>query len=123
MFLKVDSTKPIFHQIAELIEDQILVDDLKIEDQVYSTNQLSQILAVNPATARKGLNLLIDEGILYKRRGIGMFVSSEAKHIIKGKRSRLFFEDFVKTMVNEARKLGLEKGEIIQMINQSEWSD
>ena len=78
MELKNDSTTPIYIQIAELIEDQILEGIIKEEEQVYSTNELSSLLQVNPATARKGLNLLVDEGILYKKRGVGMFVKPGA---------------------------------------------
>lgn len=116
MKLKNDSTTPIYIQIAELIEDQILKKIIKEEEQVYSTNELSALLHVNPATARKGLNLLVDEGIIYKKRGVGMFVKKEATRIIKAKRITNFFGDYILEMLQEGEKLGISKTEIIELI-------
>lgn len=116
--LKNDSTTPIFIQIAEIIEDQILEGIIKEKEQVYSTNQLSSLLHVNPATARKGLNLLVDEGILYKRRGLGMYVSSGAAQKIKTKRINSFFQDYIPEILQEGEKLGISKEEIIEMIKE-----
>jgi len=116
--LKNDSTTPIYIQIAELIEDQILEGIIKEEEQVYSTNELSSLLHVNPATARKGLNLLVEEGILYKKRGMGMFVSFGATRMIKAKRTNSFFRDYILEMLQEGEKLGIGKDEIIKMIKE-----
>ncbi|HHU91538.1 MAG TPA: GntR family transcriptional regulator [Halanaerobiaceae bacterium] len=118
MELKNDSTTPIYIQIAELIEDQILEGIIKEEEQVYSTNELSSLLHVNPATARKGLNLLVEEGILYKKRGMGMFVSFGATRMIKAKRINSFFRDYILEMLQEGEKLGIGKDEIIKMIKE-----
>jgi len=115
MQLDTTSSKPIFQQIAEFIEDMILNDE--IEDQVYSTNQLSKLFTINPATARKGLTLLLDQNIIYKKRGIGMFVSEGAKTIILEKRQGIFFDQYIHTMMSEAKKIGLDKKEIIEFIN------
>lgn len=123
MFINNDSSIPIYSQIAEMIEDQILRGDLKEDQQVYSTNQLAKLLNVNPATARKGLNVLIDENIIYKKRGLGMFVSTGASEKIKIKRSKSFFTDYIDSMIKEAKKLGLTKEDIIDLINSSEWRD
>ncbi|MFI5359442.1 MAG: GntR family transcriptional regulator [Halanaerobiales bacterium] len=120
MELKNDSTTPIYIQIAELIEDQILEGIIKEEEQVYSTNELSSLLQVNPATARKGLNLLVDEGILYKKRGVGMFVKPGATKMIKAKRKESFFTDYIQEMLLEGAKLGISKEEIIKMIKEYE---
>ena len=68
----------IYLQIARMLEDDILRGVYKEEEGVPSTNELSRGYSINPATAAKGLNLLVDEGVLYKRRGIGMFVSKGA---------------------------------------------
>lgn len=123
MFINYDSSIPIYSQIAEIIEDQILKGDLKENQQVFSTNQLAKLLNINPATARKGLNLLIDEEIIYKKRGLGMFVSTGAAKKIKVKRSRSFFTDYIESMIKEAKKLGLTRKDIINMINSCEWRD
>lgn len=123
MHIDPNNTKPIFHQISEFIEDLILEDEIKLNEQVYSTNQLSKIFTINPATARKGLNILLDQNIIYKKRGVGMFVSENAKEIILERRKGHFFDQFVSTMMQEAHKLGLEKEDIIQFINSYEKED
>ncbi|HNY38494.1 MAG TPA: GntR family transcriptional regulator, partial [Petrotogaceae bacterium] len=110
------STQPIFLQVAELIEDMILQQTLKEEDQIFSTNQLAQTYNINPATARKGFSILTDEGILYKKRGLGMYVSSGALTKIREKRRREFLNDFIKKLMTEAEKLGIKKSELIEMI-------
>src|SRR5690554_321952 len=99
-----------------MIEDQILRKIVKEGEKVYSTNELSVLLHVNPATARKGLNLLVNEGIIYKKRGVGMFVKKGAVEKIKYKRGESFFNDFILTMLQEGEKIGIDKKEIIEMI-------
>lgn len=123
MQIDPNNTKPIFHQISEFIEDLILEDEIKLNEQVYSTNQLSKIFTINPATARKGLNILLEQNIIYKKRGVGMFVSEDAKKIILKRRKGDFFDQFVSTMMQEAQKLGLNKEDIIQFINNYEKED
>ncbi len=116
MELKTNLTTPIFIQIAEMIEDQILKKIIEEQERVYSTNELATLLHVNPATARKGLNLLVNEEIIYKKRGIGMFVKEGATQIIKTKRMNSFFQNYIIKMMQEAEKLGLNKEDIIESI-------
>lgn len=120
MQLSGDSTKALFLQVAELIEDQILSGILLTGEQVYSTNQLSQLYNINPATARKGLNILVDENIIYKKRGLGMFVSEGAVKYIKEKRKNNFYDEYVMKMLKEGEKLRISKEEIINMIQKHE---
>ena len=112
----LNQEKSIYLQIKEMIERDILRDILLEEERVPSTNELAKLYAINPATAAKGVNLLVDEGILYKKRGIGMFVASGAKEAIRKKRREHFFEDYVKAMLAEAANLGISKEELIEMI-------
>lgn len=86
------------------------------ETQVPSTTELSVVLKINPATARKGVNLLVDEGILYKKRGVGMFVARGAQRQIKKKRRAQFYQSFVVPLLAEAQKLNVSTGEVIEMI-------
>src|SRR6056297_3709710 len=123
MKLNEESAEPLFQQIAEIIEDMIIAGDLQKDDQVFSTNQLSETFQVNPATARKGLNLLVDKGILYKKRGLGMFVEKGASDIIKNERKNHFFENFLLKTLKEAEKLNIDKNEIIKMITNYEEGD
>ena len=108
--------RSIYLQIKEMIENEILRDILREEEQVPSTTELSKFYKINPATAAKGINLLVDEGILYKKRGIGMFVQTGAKEKIKSQRRESFYNTFVSTLIEEAKALGISKKELIGMI-------
>ena len=108
--------KSIYLQIAEMIETDILRDILLEEERVPSTNELAKVYAINPATAAKGVNILVDEGVLYKKRGIGMFVSAGAKEAILSRRKNEFYDNYVKKLLEEAASIGLGKEEVIQLI-------
>lgn len=108
--------KSIYIQIKEMIETDILRDILLEEERVPSTNELAKLYAINPATAAKGVNLLVDEGILYKKRGIGMFVAEGAKKTIQKRRKENFFETYIQGMLTEAASLGITKEDLIDMI-------
>lgn len=112
----LNQEKSIYLQIKEMIERDILNEILLEEERIPSTNEMAKIYAINPATAAKGINLLVDEGILYKKRGIGMFVAQGAKQSIMGKRKERFFDDYIREMLREARSLGISRREIIDMI-------
>ncbi|MFA9398433.1 MAG: GntR family transcriptional regulator [Clostridiaceae bacterium] len=111
-----DSIKPIYMQISEWIEDEILKENIKEEQQILSKNQFASIYKINPATANKGINILAEEGILYKKRGIGMFVSIGARNKILTKRKKRFIEEYVDKLLFEGEKLGMNKEEIIDTI-------
>ena len=108
--------KSIYLQIAEMIETDILRDILLEEERVPSTNELAKLYAINPATAAKGVNILVDEGVLYKKRGIGMFVSAGAKEAILSRRKNEFYDNYVKKLLEEAASIGLGKEEVIQLL-------
>lgn len=110
------SVKSIYLQIAEMIENEILLGRLKEDDQVPSTNDFARIYGINPATARKGLSILADEEILYKKRGLGMYVSKEAKKLIMKKRQKAFFEETIPDLVREAGRLEVTMEELIEKI-------
>jgi len=112
MQLQLDADRSIYLQIAEQIEDQILRQDLLEDEQVPSTNQIAALYRINPATAAKGIALLVDEGILYKQRGIGMFVSAGAHKQILVKRKKDFFTRYVEPMLQEAKNLSIDPEEI-----------
>ena len=118
MNLNSDSTKPIYVQIAEWIENEILADKFKSDEKVYSQYQLADLFNINPATAAKGLTILVEETILYKRRGLGMFVTPEAKMMILEKRRNDTLTRMAMELVLEARRLQVTEGELIQLIKQ-----
>lgn len=110
--------KPIYLQIREKIEDQIVNDQLKEGDQAPSTNQLVSFYKINHATVSKGVNQLVEEGILFKKRGIGMFVAEGAKSTLVQKRKDAFVNHYVVGLVQEANNLGISESEIIDFIKQ-----
>ena len=110
--------KPIYLQIREKIEDQIVNDQLKEGDQAPSTNQLVSFYKINHATVSKGVNQLVEEGILYKKRGIGMFVAEGAKSKLVQKRKEAFVDHYVVGLVQEADNLGISEREIMEFIKQ-----
>lgn len=114
----MDESRPIFVQIAELIENDIIGGSLPEETQVPSTNEFAAFHRINPATAGKGVNLLVDEGILYKKRGIGMFVAQGARDRLIAKRRDEFRSEFVGPLVAEAAKLGISRAQLIDMIGE-----
>ncbi|MFC1492789.1 GntR family transcriptional regulator [candidate division KSB1 bacterium] len=111
-----DTDKSIYLQISEGIEDDILQKIIEEETQVPSTNQLAVIYRINPATAAKGINMLVNEGILYKKRGIGMFVSTGAVEKIRTKRKKAFYDKYIIPLLDEASNLDISKDEITDMI-------
>ncbi|AYA74500.1 GntR family transcriptional regulator [Bacillus sp. Y1] len=116
MILNSNSMKPIYVQIAEYLEGEILRDSIRPDEKIYSQYQLAEMFNINPATAAKGLNLLADEDILYKRRGLGMFVAADAKKIILTKRTNTKLKELIEETVREARQLGVSKEELMEMI-------
>lgn len=108
--------KSIYLQISEMIENDILRDILLEEERVPSTNELARLYTINPATAAKGINILVESGVLYKKRGIGMFVSTGAKEKIMNQRKDQFYDNYIKTLIAEADSLGITKEELIAMI-------
>jgi len=114
--INFEDERPIFLQIAEQIEDGILSGAFPEETQIPSTTEISINYKINPATALKGINLLVDGGIVYKKRGLGMFVNTGAVKMIRGKRKEEFFENYITKLAGEAKKLGLTQEEIVSMI-------
>lgn len=117
--IKPESNKSIYIQIATIIENDILAGNLLEEEQAPSTNEFAKVYNINPATARKGLNLLVDEGILYKKRGLGMFVTEDGRKIILKKRQKRFFEERLPEIISEANRLEIETEKIIKYIEES----
>jgi len=111
--------KSIYLQIAEMIENDILRDIILEEEKVPSTNELARLYAINPATAAKGINILVDHGVLYKKRGIGMFVATGAKEKIKRCRQEEFYGNYIKKLLAEAESIGISKDEVIRMIKEN----
>ena len=116
----LSDTQSIYLQISQMIETDILRGILLEEERVPSTNELAKLYTINPATAAKGVNILVEEGILYKKRGIGMFVASGAAQQIRTKRKADFYTVKLQELLSEAKSLGITKEELIAMIEKEE---
>lgn len=108
--MKIDfgSQTPIFLQLSQGLEDEILSGVYREGEQIPSITELAASYKINPATALKGIKLLVDAGIVYKKRGIGMFVSQGALQLLKEKRQDEFFQQYVLPMVQEAKRLSIQ---------------
>lgn len=118
MNVTFDDKQPIFQQVAHIIEDDILNGTYREDEQILSVAQFSQLFQINPATVVKGIGLLVNEGILYKKRGLGMYVSTDAKQKIQIQRRDRFYKELLSNLLSEADKLALTTEDIINMIKQ-----
>lgn len=116
MKVDFDSGKPIFQQIAEGIEDAILSGAFPEEEQIPSITELSANYKINPATALKGVSKLVDEKIVYKKRGVGMFVNKGATEKLQEIRKNQFYDNFISGLVEEAKRLGLSAEDVKKLI-------
>jgi DNA-binding transcriptional regulator YhcF (GntR family) len=112
----IEEGRALFLQIAESVEDSIIGGALAEEERAPSTNELAAFYRINPATAAKGVNVLVDRGVLYKRRGIGMFVAPGARDRLLGDRRTSFAERFVDPLLDEGRRLGLDADDLSRLI-------
>lgn len=116
MDIDFNSEKPIFLQIAEGIEDAIITGAFEEESQIPSITEFAVRYKINPATALKGINILVDSGIVYKKRGLGMFVSAGAIEKLRQIRKEQFFDSYILRLIAEAKKLNITESEIKKMI-------
>ena len=116
MHINPNIEKPIFIQIAEQLEDSIFTKVFPEETKIPSTNELSSLLNINPHTVLKGMNMLADDEIIYKKRGLGMYVKRGAVNKIRTKRQGQFFEQYIEALITEASKLSMTKEDVIRLI-------
>ncbi|MDY6214012.1 MAG: GntR family transcriptional regulator [Schaalia hyovaginalis] len=114
--MDLDATTPIYIQIAEDIRRRILIGDLLDGDQVMSTTQYATTYRINPATAAKAFSALVDDGLLVKRRGIGMFIAQGAHARLIAQRRSDFIDARLAPLVEEALALGLDPEELVNAI-------
>ncbi|ROR97340.1 DNA-binding transcriptional regulator YhcF (GntR family) [Salana multivorans] len=112
----LDESRPIFLQVAEAVEDSIVSGALAEEGRAPSTNELVAFYRINPATAAKGIGLLVEKGVLYKQRGIGMFVATGARAALLAERRAALVERYVDPLLGEARTLGLTAADVVELV-------
>jgi len=118
----LDEGAPLFVQVAGRLADQIADGTLSEGEQVPSTNELAAYYRINPATAAKGIGMLADDGLVEKRRGIGMFVAAGARARLLEERRKRFIERYVEPLVAEAGRLGIDVGELAALIRESSYA-
>jgi GntR family transcriptional regulator len=114
----LDEGAPLFVQIAGRLADEIADGGLAEGGQVPSTNELAAYYRINPATAAKGIAMLSDDGLVEKRRGIGMFVAVGARARLLAERRKQFAERYVEPLVAEATRLGIGADELVALIRE-----
>jgi GntR family transcriptional regulator len=113
-----DDRSPIYRQIADQIEADVLRGGLRGDEQVMSTTKYAAFHRINPATVAKAFQQLVDEGVLYKKRGIGMFVSPDAPELLRARRRKVFFTEVVDPMVAQAMTIGVPVSDLIRRITE-----
>jgi GntR family transcriptional regulator len=119
----LDAGTPLFAQVAERLAEEIADGGLAEGERVPSTNELAAYYRINPATAAKGINTLADDGLLEKRRGIGMFVAAGARQRLLAQRRERFAKRYVEPLVTEAARLGIGNDELVALIRQASHAD
>src|SRR5690625_1032656 len=117
---KLDEDKPIYLQIKEHLEDSIINQTMKAGERIPSTNEFAKYYKINPATAAKGVNELVAEDILLKRRGVGMFVTEHARKILIQKRKKTFYQNYISPLKEEAKRLQISKEWLMKMVEREE---
>jgi GntR family transcriptional regulator len=115
-----DDRSPIYRQLADQVKADVVSGALGGDEQVMSTNQYAAYYRINPATVAKAFQQLVDEQVLYKKRGIGMFVTPTARDALRARRRERFFSDVVDPMVAEAKAVGIPIDEVVARIQQLE---
>ncbi len=113
---QLEGSEPIYVQLAVWLENEILAGRVKPEEKIYSQYRLSEIFGINPATALKGLNILVDKEIVYKKRGLGMFVSIDALKILQKEHKNEVITEQIRDLAAEAKLLEVSEEELIRML-------
>ncbi|MFI2490333.1 GntR family transcriptional regulator [Promicromonospora kroppenstedtii] len=111
-----DGPEPIYIQIAQMIRAQVLAGELKEEEQVMSTTQFATTFRINPATAQKAFAGLVEEGVLYKRRGLGMFVAPQARERLLADHRKRYFEEVLAPALQQADILGIPTEDVVAYV-------
>ncbi|KRL96926.1 GntR family transcriptional regulator [Liquorilactobacillus satsumensis DSM 16230 = JCM 12392] len=116
VYFNFNSAEPIYLQVAQQIEEAIFTGSYHEGAQVPSTTEISRDFHINPATVLKGMNRLVEAGLIVKKRGIGMFVAEGAHAVIVDRRRKAFYQDKVIQLIKEAKGLQISEGELVDLI-------
>ncbi|MDR0501270.1 MAG: GntR family transcriptional regulator [Coriobacteriales bacterium] len=119
---ELDISRPLFSQVKEAIENDILAGRLNADEQIPSNSQLVAFFGLNPVTVHKGVSQLTDEGIVYKKRGLGMFVEQNARAILQARRQAAFSSEYIRPLVKQAQTLGMSANEVCKLVKET-WTE
>lgn len=114
--MKFNDSVPIYLQLKEEIENAIITDSLKEEESLPSIRSLAAQYRLNPQTISNAINELLNEGVIFKKRGIGMFVEKGAKAKLKKRKNQEFRNKDLIKLVEKSKSLGITKEELIQAV-------
>ncbi|SRR5690554_6789922 len=114
--MKLDDSRPIFRQLADQIRQQIIEGHLAEEEQVMSTTQYAQTLRINPATVARAFAELTQEGLLYKKRGIGMFVAEGAQEKLLSTHRQEYFDAVLRPALEAGRQIGIKGSAVSEYV-------
>jgi DNA-binding transcriptional regulator YhcF (GntR family) len=116
----LNDSQPVFLQIIEMIESDIITGVYQTDDLIISTTQISKVYSVNPTTAVKAISKMTDSGTLYKKRGIGMCVAEGACENITARRRDVFLNQTIDTLIAESKTLGFSIDDLISVLKNKE---
>jgi len=111
-----DDRTPIYRQIAGHLREDIASGALGDDEQVMSTNQYAAFHRINPATVAKAFQELVDDGLLYKKRGLGMFVTPGSGERLRAERRARFVEDVLVPVIAAAERLSIPVDDVVDAI-------
>lgn len=119
MKLDFDSDTPIYLQIAEMIREAILAGDIQEGEAIPSVRQISVEQNLNPQTVLNATQLLINENLIEKKRGLGMFVTDGARSQLQKSESERFRQQEIPGLIDRAKLLNISKDKLVQMVEES----
>ncbi|TOC58508.1 GntR family transcriptional regulator [Vibrio parahaemolyticus] len=109
--------QPIFRQLADQITQQILQGIWKEGEALPSVRSISANMKINHLTVMKGYQLLVDEGLVEKKRGQGMFVAQGAIQQLRSAEKARFLEQKIPQIADTLQRLDMSVDELVQQLN------
>ncbi|EHU5173463.1 GntR family transcriptional regulator [Vibrio parahaemolyticus] len=109
--------QPIFRQLADQITQQILQGVWKEGEALPSVRSISADMKINHLTVMKGYQLLVDEGLVEKKRGQGMFVAQGAIQQLRSAEKARFLEQQIPQIADTLQRLDMSVDELVQQLN------
>jgi DNA-binding transcriptional regulator YhcF (GntR family) len=113
---RFDNDRPIYLQVKEAVEEAILAGEFQPGQAIPSNSQLVELFRITPVTVQRASDLLVAEGLVQKRRGVGMFVCDDALERIQRAYREGFDAEYVKPLLHRAGQLGISLGELETML-------